>query len=89
MDNEEYSQTQATLMGLARVVNKMDLAGFLERIESADALGPILDPTLYSGAMDNLSDIRRLAASLKPFKEEIDKQLRRRYEKAARNAPSP
>ena len=68
MNNEEYIMTQRQLLLMASLVREMDLDGFLERIETAYALGPMLDPTLYKRGVDNLEIVRRIAEAARKFK---------------------
>lgn len=67
MSDEDYVQAQESIVLLARLVQCIDLPGFLARISQAEAVGPILEPTLYRAAMDNLEAIKRLAEALLPF----------------------
>lgn len=61
MENDEYATTQAMLVHIRRVLENLRLPEFLEAIERAQAMGPILDPTLYRRAGGELSKIRALA----------------------------
>lgn len=87
MDDEQYELTQNGLMMLARLVNEIDLGGFLERISQAEALAPIIDPTLYMQAGPRLEKIKRLAQALLPFQQEIRRQLEEGLH--ANTAPNP
>jgi hypothetical protein len=69
MTDEEYLSTQHQLTALARMVAEMDLAGFISRISYAEGVGPILDPTLYMKAIDNLQKIKRLAVGASKFQK--------------------
>ncbi len=67
MTDEEYGETQRQVVMVSVLVNNMDLEGFLERISLAHSAGPILNPTLYRDAMDNISKIESLANALRSF----------------------
>lgn len=63
MSDEEYRECQHALMNLAQVALLMpDLGSFLQRIGTALAVGPILDPTLYRRAGGDLERIKELAS---------------------------
>ena len=68
MLDEEYKATQNQLLLAAGIISTLDLDGFLKRIREADALGPILDPTLYRKGMckmQQIADIARAAQAIK------------------------
>lgn len=75
MTDEEYSQVQQELLVLARWVHGLDLDAFLHRIRQAETIAPILDPTLYLRGGQQLHQIKRLAQSLRPFQDEIRRQM--------------
>lgn len=61
MKREEYVRTQTALMAVAQTVLGLPLRDFLEWIGRSEALGPILDPTLYRAGCDKLTTIRTIA----------------------------
>ena len=63
MDSDDYKMTQEMLLMLARQVRLLDLSAFLQAIDRAETLGPILDPTLYRASLydGNLERIKELA----------------------------
>lgn len=67
MNNAEYFATQHQLLLMTSLIKEMDLDGFLSRIETAYALGPILDPTLYRKGVENMETVRRIAMAAKSF----------------------
>lgn len=71
MNDVEYRSTQNQLLIVASLVRELDLDGFLERINKAEAIGPIVDPTLYRAAMANLSVIKSLASAANVFRKEV------------------
>ena len=74
IDDEEYAQVQQSLLIISRIVNDMNLDSFIRRIDKADAMGPILNPTLYRVASGNLQKLRRLACKLRDFQQEVHSQ---------------
>ncbi len=73
MTDYDYQLTQEMITSLAFQILQLDLAGFLSRISTAEAIGPILDPTLYLKASKNLSDIERVASALYECQRKINK----------------
>jgi hypothetical protein len=63
MTNEEYLETQIVLLKAAKTLRTLDLKKFLERIERAELLAPILNPTLYRLGAEQLGKIRRLTVA--------------------------
>ena len=76
MTDEEYSSTQSQLMLLARVALGINIDGFIERINTAETIAPILDPTLYLQGADNLSKIKALAIGASKFQRAVKEVLR-------------
>lgn len=73
MDREGYAAGQVMLLSAARVVRLIPLRGMLDQISKAEAIGPIVDPTLYMKAGANLRVVKRLTNALLPFWNEIQK----------------
>ncbi len=69
MDNDQYLEVQQQLVSLARIVREMPLGAFVNKIARAEALGPIVDPTLYRQTMDTVQILGRLASALLLFQE--------------------
>lgn len=65
MDDHEYLDTQDQIMVLAKLTLDLDVDGFLRRIDEAEVVGPILDPTLYRQASGNLEKIKRIAEAVR------------------------
>lgn len=61
MTNEEYEATQAMLLQAARMLDILDLDAFRDRIRTADAVGAVLDPTLYREGHRRLHAIDEVA----------------------------
>jgi hypothetical protein len=76
MDDRRYQETQSWLVVMASLVAVLDLDGFLQRIERAETLGPILSPTLYVQASGKLDNAKRLAQAAKVLQDEVKRQAR-------------
>lgn len=76
MNTEAYLTTQYQLVMMAKLITLVDLDGFVERIQLADRLGAVLDPTLYRQAGKKLDDVKRLAEAAQIFREEALRQIR-------------
>jgi len=77
ISEEDYAQTQHSLTTLASIVKDMQLVGFINQANLAESIGPILDPTLYREARQQLNDVKALGESLLPFQNEIKRQLKK------------
>lgn len=75
MTAAEYEEAMQQMLLLGRIVLDMPLDRIRSAICTADAVGSILDPTLYMKASKKMHDFGRLAASLRPFQEEVRRQL--------------
>jgi hypothetical protein len=75
MDREEYLNIQFDLGLLVEIVVDMDLDRFLQWIERAETLGPILDPGLYRLASGKLGNVKRLAEAAKVFQDKVRRQI--------------
>lgn len=75
MTDAEYARVQETLIALAKqaqaTITRQEIDDFLSRIETAEAMGPVLDPTLYIRASDRLEKFKRLADGLIPFLDAV------------------
>lgn len=80
MSSAEYEATQQNLVFIAHLINQCDLHGFLESIEIAESVGPILDPTLYRKFMKKLESVKRLAQAALHFQNEVRRQMREEEE---------
>lgn len=61
MTNDEYMAAQNALLMSANLLQGHDLAAFLRRVDQAEAVAPIVDPTLYRRAGQRLAGTRELA----------------------------
>jgi hypothetical protein len=73
MDGKKYIETQMRLIEMAKIANSLDLEAFLKCISNAEAVAPMVDPTLYLKAMDNLKAIKNLAEVGLKVQEAYDK----------------
>lgn len=64
MTREEYQDTQANVLTIARIALLLPLEEFVAAIDHADAVGPILDPTLYRAGMGKMQQVRELAVAV-------------------------
>lgn len=71
MEPEEYELIQWQLLNLGAVVADMDLPGFLAAIRKAETLGPILDPSLYIQAGEQLDQVRRIAVKANELRQVV------------------
>jgi len=65
MNDQEYQETQNALILIAKMISGLDLTGFLKRIEQADSVALILDPTLYRRGAERMHAIKKLAQEAK------------------------
>lgn len=80
MSEEEYTLIQQQLLMMIPFMLRMNLPGFLRRIQKSEAIAPMLDPTLFmkgSRQLERVKEIARAAnglrkAALKQLKEELD-----------------
>ncbi len=68
MTNEEYLEVQTKLTLFAAMIIEVDVEGLLERVERADAIVPLIDPTLWMKGHDKLDAIKDLARGALKFK---------------------
>lgn len=69
MTKEEYLDTQNKLLLFSEQLEGLDLDEFINRIEQAEAIAPMLNPTLYREGAPRLRIIRRIADSAREVKE--------------------
>jgi hypothetical protein len=66
MKKVEYLSTQSEILAIGEAVTKLNLDGFLAEISKCEAIAPMLDPTMYRKAADNLQSVKILARTLQP-----------------------
>lgn len=73
MTGKEYVKTQLALIAIGQQVDLLDIESFLACISRAEAVAPLLDPTLYKKACENMQALRELAYSLQEVKTKFTK----------------
>lgn len=76
MNGRQYLETQMRLIEIGKIADTLDLKAFLQCIKNAEALGPVLDPTQYRKAIDNLEAIKKLAESVLPVKTAFEETFK-------------
>lgn len=75
LDEAIYRATQQQIMAFAGLVHDLPLEEFIETANHAQAIGPILDPTLWMKGTKKLDEVLRLANALRTFQIEVERQL--------------
>lgn len=65
MTQEEYIEVQSQVLLLGALVRDLDLEGFIAMAERADSVGPLLDPSRWIAARENLALVLTLARKLR------------------------
>lgn len=76
MKREEYDMVQELLIGQSQVFMRLPLEEFLAMIERADAVGPVLDPTLWRDRHADMYLMRDLAKGALAFQVAAKKYAR-------------
>ncbi len=71
MDDKEFAECSAKIGSLAAQVVDMDLIGYLNAIEHADTIGPIIDPTLWIKGHEQMYKMKKLAENLLKFQAAV------------------
>lgn len=71
MTNEEYTAVQEQLKLISTIMLDMDLQGCLDRQSESEAIGPLLNPTLFIAAQDRFSIVQRLTRAAFKFQQEL------------------
>ena len=71
MTDEEYTTTMHQLFLMAGLIRELDVNGFLERISTAEAAAPILDPTLSRAAGPKLEIVKAVAFGAQQFQKAL------------------
>lgn len=71
MNKEEFVYTQELLLAQARLIAALDLEELLNAIDRAEAVGPVLNPTLYKQGAEKMQAIRRVAEAALKIKNEV------------------
>lgn len=68
MNPREYLETQVAICRIAEIICQLPLTEFIEAIDKADTLGPVLDPTAWREGHKPLEKVKGLAQSLAAVK---------------------
>lgn len=69
MKANEYAATQVAIIQLGRQIKKLPLEAFIKIIVNSETLSPMIDPTLFMKAQDNLRAVKKLAKAFKEVQE--------------------
>lgn len=75
LSKEKYLQIQMAIIAIGRTANALDLESFIAQINSAETVAPMVDPTLYRKAAENMHAIKELAVALVPVKRAFEKMF--------------
>lgn len=86
LSDDEYQTTQDQIFMLAEFADTLPLDAFRSRLEHADAVGSILDPTLYRQALQSgkLDAVREVAEAAHDFQKAFRKARDRIAERERR-----
>jgi hypothetical protein len=65
MEPKKYIETQMRIIEMGKIAASLDIETFLICIRNAETMAPMIDPTLYRRAQNNLEAIKRLAICAK------------------------
>jgi hypothetical protein len=89
ISSDDYKETQAAVLGVARLVFPLPLEAMLEAIGSAETTGPFLDPTLWREGGEQLGRLKVLVQKLRAFQAEVETQLEAELARAPEAEPEP
>lgn len=72
MERELYESTQMQIIQIARLVKDLPLGEFIGAIDTADSIGPVVDPTLWMRGHEKMDMIRKAAVALNKFQLESE-----------------
>jgi hypothetical protein len=72
---EDYKETQAAILGVARLVFPLPLDAMLNAISRSETVGPFVDPTLWREGSEPLARFKALVVKLRAFQAEVQAQL--------------
>lgn len=85
LTNERYADLQSSLMASvldAQVIDLEEIDAFLSRAHRADAIGAVLDPTLYRAGAERLNDVIVCMSALRTFVATVQGVAARQVERA-------
>lgn len=71
MDREEFEVISQQLLMFGNLVKDMELDKYIQAIDRADAVGPIMDPTLWRKAHEKTAILKQMAEGLNKFKSSL------------------
>jgi hypothetical protein len=71
LNEKQYKETQDAIVTVEGIVRDLPIREFLDSIDRAESLGPMLDPTLYQVVTEKMHRFRRLAVALMVFQTAI------------------
>lgn len=86
---DRYIKTQNEMVQLAAKIRWLKLDLFLNQISNAETIAPILDPTLYRKASNNVQALKKLAQTMLPVQEAFDELMSTVVETSARGDMQP
>lgn len=69
MSPEEYACVQRQITVLASVISTIEIEEFIVTLHQAQTIAPIVDPTLFIKAADDLEDVLELANAVLKVKQ--------------------
>lgn len=77
MHDREYLFALEQMKMLTGLMMRLDIDGLIERMERADVVGPVVDPTLYRQAAEALRQQMAMAKAARDFQTAIRKEVGR------------
>ena len=71
MDKVKYQETQNTILEVGKKIRFLRLDLFVDAINEAEAVAPMVDPTMYRAAMKNLKIVKNMAEGLMEFQNNL------------------
>lgn len=72
----DYKETQYQLLMISRIfVENLNLDEFIKAINKAEAVGPVIDPTLFKKGNPNMQRIKNIAYAAQRFQNEVAPEL--------------
>jgi len=80
MTEDEWLAVQSQVIALCSILPSMPLRDFVDGINRAEAIGPILDPTLWVKACSRMEEIKSGAECLLHAQDELRRKLPKLFE---------
>lgn len=75
IDRATYLSVQANLIGFASIISEMPLEDVIAAIDQSDAVGPVLDPTLYREGSEQMQKYKEVVEAFKRVKDVWKRQV--------------